>query len=89
MNTPHIQIPLLTKLLLRSQQTLLSHSLVCLDFHVYPRNENRGEKIQINKNVNAADLRRLAADKAQSASSVPRHLQRIMDLRDLKLKTSD
>ena len=38
---------------------------MCLDFYVYPRNENRGgKKIKINKYFNATDDRRLAADKA-------------------------
>ena len=43
----------------------LSHPLMCLDFHTYPRNENRGEKVKISKNSNAADDRQLAADKAR------------------------
>ena len=30
----------------------------------FPRNENPGEKVTINQNVNAADDRLLAADKA-------------------------
>ena len=39
-----------------------------LDFHDYPRNENRREKVTINKNSNAADDRHLAADKARPVS---------------------
>ena len=55
-----------------------------------PRNENRGEKIKINKTFNAADHRRRAADKkrGQSALSSWGHLQcivgEIMDFPDLK-----
>ena len=62
------------------------------DFHDYPRNENRGEKVKINQNVRATDDRRLAADKkrGQSALSLPCHLQcivgKIMDFSDLKTK---
>ena len=35
------------------------------DFHAFPGNENREKKVKIRKNFNAADDRRLAADKAQ------------------------
>ena len=42
----------------------LSHPLVCLDFHNYPRNENRREKVKSNENLNAADGPLAAADKA-------------------------
>ena len=50
------------------------------DFHNHSRNENRGGKIKINKNFNAADDRWLAADKncGQSASCMRRHLQCIV-----------
>ena len=59
------------------------------------RNENRGEKVKINKTLNEADDRRRAADKkrGQSASSSQGHLQcnvgEIMDFPDLKIKTRD
>ena len=42
---------------------------MCLDFHDYPRNENREEKVTINKNFNAADDRQLAADKVRPISN--------------------
>ena len=42
-NTSHVQMPLQTKLLFCSQQTL---PLMRLDFHIYSRNESRGEKVQ-------------------------------------------
>ena len=42
----------------------LSHPLMCLNFHGYPRNENRREKVKIKNNFNAADGWQLAADKA-------------------------
>ena len=45
-----------------------SQPLMCLDFHDYPRNENRREKVTINKNSNAADDRQLAADKVRPIS---------------------
>ena len=57
-----------------------------------PRNENRGEKIKINKTFNAADHRRRAADKKsdQSALSSWGHLQcivgKLMDFPNLKTK---
>ena len=41
---------------------------MCLDFHDYPRNENRGEKVEINKYSDAADDRQSAADKARPTS---------------------
>ena len=47
------------------RKVCLSHPLMCLDFHDYPRDENCGGKVQINKTFNAADDRRLAADKAR------------------------
>ena len=49
-----------------------SHSLMRLDFHGYPRNENRGKKVknQQQQKSNAADDRQLAATKrGQLASS--------------------
>ena len=66
-----------------------------LDVLDYPRNENRGQKVKINKTFSAADDRRRAADKkrGQSVSSSWGHLQcivgGIMDFPDLKTKTSD
>ena len=65
------------------------------DFHGYPRNENRGEKVKIGKNISAADARRLAAVKkrVQSASSLRRHLQCVVGkttyFPKLRTKTSD
>ena len=41
---------------------------MCLDFDNYQRNENRGEKVKINKNSITADDRQLAADKARPIS---------------------
>ena len=61
----------------------------------YPQNKIADKKVKINKNFNAADDRRRAADKkrGQSASSSWGHLQRIvgeiMDFPDLKTKTND
>ena len=55
----------LTKLNFILSKICLSHPLMCLDFHIYPRNENRGEKAKINKEIKAADDRHLAADKAR------------------------
>ena len=46
----------------------LLHTLKCLDFHDYPSNENRGEELKNNKNSNAPDDQRLAANKAQPIS---------------------
>ena len=42
---------------------------MCLDFHDYPRNENRGEKVKSTKKFNAADDRQLATDKARPIST--------------------
>ena len=46
----------------------LSYLRVCLDFHDYSRDENRGGKVVINKNSSAADDRQLAADRARPIS---------------------
>ena len=65
---------------------------MCLDFHAYPRTENRGEKVKINKNFNATDDRRLAADKARplsiefSASFTQCIVGKTTDFSDLKTK---
>ena len=46
-----------------------SHPFMCLDFYGYPRNENRGERVQLNKHLDAADDRRQTADKAWPIST--------------------
>ena len=45
-----------TALTLFSANFCLSRPLMCLDVHEYPRNENRGEKVKINKNCSASGL---------------------------------
>ena len=46
----------------------LSHPVMCLCLHDYPRSENRREKVKINQIFSAADDRRLAADTEQPIS---------------------
>ena len=41
---------------------------MCLDFHFYKRDENRGAEVKINENFNAADHRPLGADKTRPIS---------------------
>ena len=81
----------------RSETSFISNLSVgsVSDVLNYPRNENRGRKVKINKHYSAADDGLQAADKkrGQSASSSWGHLKsivgKIMDFPDLKTKTSD
>ena len=56
----------------------LSHPLMCLDFHDYLRNDNHGETVKINENVNAADDGLQPTKNSQSTPSLRRNQQFIV-----------
>ena len=84
-----------TALTLFSAKFCLSRPLMCLDVHEYPRNENRGEKVKINKNCSASGLPTACSRRSAETQhrAFIRHLQCIAgktkDFSDLKTNTSD